>query len=122
MNKSPLRKVKTLKLKPGKYYIGDPSEFVQWRIYEDFLSKYTNLSRAAHFQNADGGMIVGNTGGDGLMLASSGVKYPVNAGVLGVVSWDLGAGTNANKMKMAKKNGFVSCVYRTCSCSLYRLQ
>lgn len=102
--RSPFQRARSLRLPPGEYYIGDPSYFVQWSVYEDFLDKYSG-SKAAHFKSKEGSMIVGGTGMDGNFVASNGAKYSVDAGLLGIASFGLGAGTYKNKVSLAKRYG-----------------
>lgn len=100
------RRVTTYTMKPGKYYIGDICYFMDDKLYDEVWGTQFGFSDG-HYQKADGtGFIVmGTAYGDGHYNGSNGVGYGVDAGVIGLVSLELGSGPEDEKIETARSMG-----------------
>jgi hypothetical protein len=100
------KKLDTFTMKPGKYYIGDICYFLNKTHYDNVWGGKFGYS-GGHYERPDGtGFIVGGTAyGDGRYKGSNGISYAVDAAVIGIVSLELGSGTEAERISTAISRG-----------------
>jgi len=98
--------INTYTMKPGKYYIGDICYFMDDKLYDEVWGTQFGYS-GGHYERPDGtGFIVmGTAYGDGHYNGSNGVGYGVDAGVIGLVSLELGSGSEPERVETANSMG-----------------
>ena len=105
-NATTFKQLTTYTMKPGKYYIGDICYFMDTKLYDEVWGTQFGYS-GGHYEQADGtGFIVmGTAYGDGKYEGSNGSVYGVDAGVIGLVSLELGSGPEAERVETARSMG-----------------